>query len=129
MGENIFLIIDNIPVDGIEEGGYTAYEQELGVSERMISGRLVEEIRGKVWVVEVSYNDIDVDTMGRLQAAMGGMREHRLQFLPPAGGVGMASGQFAMTMLPQPTLSRWLPGTLPQWAGYTMRFEEVTPHD
>ena len=49
----VFLIIDGIEIDGIEKGDYSAYEQELGVSERMIDGTRVEEIRATIWVVEV----------------------------------------------------------------------------
>ena len=46
---NMFLSIDGIEVEDLEEGDYTAYEEELGVSERMISGRRIEEVRATIW--------------------------------------------------------------------------------
>ena len=64
--ENMFLSIDGIEIEDLEEGDYTAYEEELGVSERMISGRRVEEIRATIWVVEVNFSSIDYETMSRL---------------------------------------------------------------
>ena len=77
MNNNLFLRIDDVEISHIEEGDYTAYEQELGVSDRMISGRRVEELRATVWVVEVSYSAIDSDTMLRLSAALKATRQHR----------------------------------------------------
>ena len=56
--ENMFLSIDGIEIEDLEEGDYTAYEEELGVSERMISGRRVEEIRATIWVVEQCLGSI-----------------------------------------------------------------------
>lgn len=129
MDENVFLNIDGVIVDGIEEGSYTAYEQELGTFERMISGRMIEELRGKVWVVEVSYSDIDIDTLSLLTAAMSTTRTHQVTFLPSTGSTELVTSSFHMTTLPQPTLSRWLPGTTPMWSGYTLHFEEVNSHD
>lgn len=129
MGENIFLNIDGVIVDGIEEGGYTAYEQELGTFERMISGRMIEELRAKVWIVEVSYGDIDIDTLSELTAAMSATRTHQVTFLPSNGSTSLVTSKFHLTTLPQPTLSRWLPGTTPMWSGYTLHFEEINGHD
>lgn len=129
MEENLFLNIDGVNVDGIEEGDYTAYEQELGTFERMISGRMIEELRAKVWVIEVSYGDIDMDTLSLLTAAMSNTRTHQITFLPPNGSTELVSSQFHLTTLPQPTLSRWLPGTTPMWSGYTLHFEEINGHD
>lgn len=126
---NLFLSIDGIDIEDAEEGAYTAYEQELGVSDRMISGLYVEELRGKIWVVEVSMDELDADTISRLQTAMKATRKHRLFFLPSTGGSDLQSGLFALTVLPQPTLTRWTDGQMPTWSGFTLRFEEVTPHD
>lgn len=129
MDETVFLNIDGVIVDGIEEGDYTAYEQELGTFERMISGRMTEELRAKVWVVEVSYANIDVDTMSLLTAAMSTTRTHQVTFLSSKGSTELVTSSFHLTTLPQPTLSRWLPGTTPMWSGYTLHFEEINGHD
>lgn len=126
---NLFLVIDGVEIDGIEENDYTAYEEELGVSDRMISGRRVEELRATVWVVQVNYSSIDADTMARLQTALHATRRHFLVFLPSTGGSELKTGYFHMTAQPQPTLSRWNNGGVPEWSGFTLRFEEIDGHD
>lgn len=126
---NLFLSIDGIEIDGIEEGDYTAYEEELGVSDRMISGRRVEEVRAKVWVVQVNYSSILADVMERLQTALHATRRHFLVFLPSTGGEELKTGYFHLTAQPQPTLTRWYDGTTPEWAGFTLKFEEIDGHD
>ena len=127
-GNNLFLSIDGIEVAHIEEGDYTAYEQELGVSDRMISGRRVEELRATVWVVEVSYSAIDSDTMLQLSAALKASRRHQLFFLPSTGGTELVSGWFHLVEQPAPSLKSWTSG-VPLWTDYTLRFEEVDGHD
>lgn len=127
--DNLFLVIDGVEIDGIEEDDYTAYEEELGVTDRMISGRLVEELRATVWVVEVNYREIDSETLEKLTKAIKATRKHQLFFLPSSGGEELKTGFFHLSTLPQPTLTRWLPGTKPKWSGYTLRFEEIDGHD
>lgn len=127
--ERVFLIIDDIVIEDLERDDYTAFEQELGKSDRMISGRRVEEIRATVWVVELNYAAIDAATMSRLNAAIKARRTHQLFFLPSTGGVEMLSGYFHLTALPTPSLNRWNVGEDPVWSGYTLRFEEIDGHD
>ena len=127
--ENVFLSIDGVEIDGIEEGDYTAYEEELGVSDRMISGRRVEELRATVWVVKVNYAKIGADTMQKLQEKLKSTRKHILFFLPSLGGITLKSGYFHLTAQPAPTLSRWYEGKTPEWAGFALNFEEIDGHD
>ena len=129
MDENIFLTIDGIEIEDLEQDDYTAYEEELGVADRMISGRRVEELRSTIWVVEISYESIDADTMRQLNAAFKASRKHQLFFLPSTGGTELKTGWFHLTTLPQPTLNRWRPEEGPMWSGYTLRFEEIDGHD
>jgi len=128
MGENAFLIIDGIEIEDLERDDYTAYEQELGVSDRMISGRRVEELRATVWVVEISYASIDAETMAKLNAKFKVSRKHTLFFLPSTGGAELVTGTFHLTALPAPSLNRWPNGETPMWSGYTLRFEEIDGH-
>lgn len=125
--ENLFLSIDGIEIEDLEEGDYTAYEQELGVSERMISGRRIEELRATVWVVEVDFASIDFETMATLNAVLKASREHQLFFLPSTGGTELESGTFHLVTQPEPSLRRW-DESGPQWSGYGLRFEEVSGH-
>lgn len=129
MDETVFLVIDDIEIEDLERDDYSAYEMELGVSDRMISGRRVEELRATVWVVEVNYASIDATTMARLNEKFKASREHQLFFLPSTGGTELVSGRFHLTALPTPSLNRWRSGEGPMWSGYTLRFEEIDGHD
>ena len=129
MAENLFLSIDGIEIEDLEEGDYSAYEKELGVSERMISGRRIEEVRATIWVVELTYQAIDYETMARLNEAMRARRQHELFFLPSTGGTDLESGQFHLVSRPAPSLQRWSEDSGPQWGGYSMTFEEIDGHD
>lgn len=127
--QTLFLSIDGVDIEDAEEGDYTAYEQELGVSERMISGRRVEELRATIWIVEVGLTSIDADTLRTLQNVLHSRREHELFFLPDNGSTDLVTGKFHLTVLPSPTLKRWRNGENPAWSGFTLHFEEVDGHD
>lgn len=127
MEENMFLSIDGFEVPDLEEGDYTAYEQELGVSERMISGRRIEELRATIWVVELNFSAIDAETMATLNTVLKASREHQLFFLPSTGGDELVNGVFHLVEQPAPALSRW-DASGPMWSDYALRFEEVDGH-
>lgn len=127
MDENLFLSIDGFEIPDLEEGDYTAFEQELGVSERMISGRRIEELRATVWVVELNFSAIDSETMAQLNAVLRANREHELFFLPSTGGEELVNGVFHLVEQPAPSLRRWGDNG-PQWSDYALRFEEVNGH-
>lgn len=124
---NLFLSIDGVEVEDLEEGDYSAYEQELGVQERMISGRLIEELRATIWVVKVKYAAIDAETMAALNRKFRASRDHALFFLPSTGGTELASGTFHLMEPPAPALRSWT-GDIPMWEDYELTFEEVTGH-
>lgn len=128
----VFLIIDGIEIDGIEKGDYSAYEQELGVSERMIDGTRVEEIRATIWVVEVSWGRIDRDTLAQIQAKLRTQREHQLVFLPNTGQRTLVSSTFHLVERPKPALDEFFDDDESEeqiWQGMDLVFEEVTGHD
>lgn len=124
----MFLSIDGIEIEDLEEGDYTAYEEELGVSERMISGRRIEEVRATIWHVEVDYSSIDYETMQRLSEKLKSSRRHQLFFLPSTGGKELVQGWFHLVEQPQPTLTRWSDAG-PIWGDYSLVFEEIDGHD
>lgn len=128
MAENMFLSIDGIEIEDAEEGDYTAYEEELGVSARMISGRRVEEVRATIWVVQVRLASITAEVMERLSKALKEKRQHQLFFLPSTGGSELASGLFHLVSQPTPTLTRWGESG-PVWDSYKLTFEEIDGHD
>lgn len=125
--DSLFLIIDGYEVPDLEEGDYTAYEEELGVSERMISGRRIEELRATVWVVELNFSAIDSEAMATINTLLKASREHELFFLPSTGGEELENGVFHLVDQPAPSLMRWAEDG-PQWGDYKLRFEEVSGH-
>ena len=125
---NLFLSIDGVEVADLEEGDYTAYEQELGKAERMISGRRVEELRATIWVVALEYSAIGADVMAQLNAVFKASRKHQLFFLPSTGGTELVNGWFHLVSQPAPSLRRW-GADGPQWEGYALTFEEIDGHD
>lgn len=125
---NMFLSIDGVEIEDLEEGDYTAYEEELGVSERMISGRRIEEIRATIWHVEISSSAVSAEKMAALNAKFQAARRHQLFFLPSTGGTELISGWFHLTERPQPALERWWDDG-PVWTDYTLHFEEIDGHD
>lgn len=128
IGGTMFLVIDGVEIEDLEEGDYTAYEEELGVSERMISGRRIEEIRATIWHVEISSSAISAEKMAVLNAKFQASRRHQLFFLPSTGGTELISGWFHLTERPQPALERWWDDG-PVWTDYTLHFEEIDGHD
>lgn len=126
--DTLFLSIDGYEIEDLEEGDYTAYEQELGVSDRMISGRRVEELRATIWVVEIRYGAISAATMTKLSQVLKAKRQHELFFLPSTGGEDLVSGMFHLVEQPAPSLRRW-GNDGPMWQDYTLRFEEINGHD
>lgn len=122
-----FLTIDGIWLEDIESDGYKVYEKTLDVELRMVSGRMVREERGKVWVIEVSFSAIDPDTLTRLDTVIRSRKTHNIAFLPANGQTEVRTGEFLLTSLPTPALFSWL-SDLPEWSGYSLIFEEVKPH-
>lgn len=128
MDGKCFLIIDGIQIEDLLEGDYSAYEQELGRSERMASGRLVEELQGTIWVLQLNIDAIDAVTMASLSTALKSTREHELFFLPSTGGTELKTGYFHLSAPAAPSLRCWR-GGLPEWQGYALTFEEINCHD
>ena len=64
------LSINGIDLPETKNGKYKCYEQELGENIRMISGRLVTEVRSSVRVIEYSYDYMGNDLMRRLLTAL-----------------------------------------------------------
>lgn len=125
---NLFLSIDGLEIDDLEAGDYTAYEEELGVSERMISGRRIEEVRATIWHVELNISAIDYIQMAELSTKLRSSRRHQLFFLPSVGGRELTSGWFHLVERPRPALEQWQDDG-PWWSGYSLHFEEIDGHD
>lgn len=121
-----YLIVDGIYCPEPDFDGYRAYESDLRVQITMISGRLVEERRGKVWCIDVSLSQMQDALCRRLLSALRSKGTKQVTFLPDNGG-DMLTAQFLATSLTPPTLA-FYDGAEPVWTGMRFTLREVRPH-
>lgn len=122
-----FLIINNILIPDMEKDSLIIYESPLDQNLRMISGRMVIEERGSIWVIQANFEDIDTDLLKQLTASLRSNRVHIIAFLPPDGGTELVTSQFVLTEQPNPALRSWQ-NDFPEWGGMSYTFEEERPH-
>lgn len=121
-----FLIIDEILVPEPDFDGYHAYEDILREQIPMISGRLVEEVRGKVWRIDYTSERMSDSETRRLLAALRAKGSKTVAFLPDNGDELLTSS-FLVESLTPPTLA-FFDGTEPVWTGLAFSLREVKPH-
>lgn len=113
---------------------YSAVLAPLSESVEMISGRLVQELRGSVWQVSYKYNYFSPDMKDRVIAACRKGRRGPIwcDFLPPESGGELLSSRFWVMDYTEPKFywSRDVRGApVPFWGGYALKLREVRPSD
>ena len=121
-----FLIIDEILVPEPDFDGYHAWEDTLREQIPMISGRLVEEVRGKVWRINYTSSRMSDSETRRLLAALRAKGSKTVAFLPDNGDELIIS-TFLVESLTPPVLA-FFDGTEPVWKGLGFTLREVKPH-
>ena len=121
-----FLIIDEILVPEPDFDGYHAWEDTLREQIPMISGRLVEEVRGKVWRINYTSDRMSDSETRRLLAALRAKGSKTVAFLPDNGDELIPS-TFLVESLTPPVLA-FFDGTEPVWKGLSFSLREVKPH-
>lgn len=126
MSENL-LIVNDILLPEPDIDGYHAYEDVLKVQLTMISGRMVEEVRGVVWRVDYTSGAM-VDSTRRLAlAALRSQRPVTAVFLPD-NGTELISSAFLVESLTPPVLAFVDDDGTPVWTGLAFSLREVRPH-
>ena len=123
---NSFLIIDGIQVPEPDLDGYHAYEDTLREQVPMISGRMTEEVRGKVWRIDYSSARMSDSVTRQLLSALRSSGSKAIGFLPDNGDA-LLSSTFLVESLTPPVLS-FFDGTEPVWTGLSFSLREVRPH-
>ena len=123
---NSFLIIDGIQVPEPDFDGYHAYEDTLREQVPMISGRLVEEVRGKVWRIDYTSGRIRDSVVQQLLEALRASGSKAVTFLPDNSDE-MLPSMFLVESLTPPVLA-FFDGTEPVWKGLAFSLREVKPH-
>lgn len=130
------LILDstgvNIALPESRQGGYKCYKEPLGEEIEMISGRVVREIRGSLWICEYEYEYLpDVIMKKVLQACEKGRREPiTCSFLTHDG---ILTSRFYVNELQRPEYIFARVNAegvaVPVWSNMFFSLREVKPND
>ena len=120
------LIISGIYCPEPDFDGYLAYEDTLREQIPMISGRLVEEVRGKVWRINYTSGQMRDNTVKQLLAALRAKGNKTVAFLPDDSDEMKASTLLVESLRP-PTRA-FFDGSEPVWTGLAFTLREVKPH-
>lgn len=138
------LILDtyglNIVLPESIKDGYTAKKQPLSVDVQMVTGRLVRELRGNVWVVSYQYGFFNDEMKNKvISACEKGQRESiNCGFLPPNSINELKYSDFLVTDLKYPKFMWSRKETsddgkvdfpVPVWADFSVTLREVKPND
>ena len=120
------LIINGIYCPEPDFDGYRAWEDTLREQVTMISGRIVEDVRGKVWRVEYTSGRMSDSLTRQLLTALRAKGSKPVTFLPDDSD-DMKASTFLVESLTPPTLA-FFDGTEPVWTGLAFTLREVKPH-
>lgn len=121
------LIIDNsITLPETTRNKYRCYPQLLTQSIEMISGRMVQEIRGTVQIIEWEYDYLGNDMMRQLNAVLRSGRSFPVAYLPDEGD-NLIVANFLTTDFPAPEFAFSRNGT-PYWHNVVFKLREVSSH-
>lgn len=126
----IQLILDGIVMPEVSKNKYKAEEVSLSKQVEMISGRIVLEEQGKVWMISCSYSylyDKDGTVLPAVLNTLRGSKPFVATFLPDNGNELLAS-TFIATSITSPSVS-FSSGGVPYWTGLSFTLREVRPHD
>lgn len=119
----IQLMINGTAYPQASRDRYKCYTKELGESLRMLSSRLVTEVRAAVTIIEYSYDSFDDALMRQCLADLRGRENLRVQYLD-AGSDALKSGVFRCVKLPAPSFAFADRGKA-RWHNIAFQLEEV----
>ena len=120
------------------KGGYTAEKRPLSVDVEMVTGRMVRELRGSVWVITYQYGYFTDEEKNKVIAACQKGQQQNIQcaFLAPTSGGALSYSSFLVTSFTYPKFM-WSKRTsmeedaeiVPMWGDFSMELREVKPSD
>lgn len=121
------LIINNtIYLPETSRGNYRCYPQLLTQQIEMISGRVVQEVRGTVQIIEYSYDYMGNDLMRQLNTVLRSGQSFPVAYLPDSGDSLVVSTFLTVDFpVPEYAFSR---GGSPFWHNVAFQLREVSPH-
>ena len=128
------LILDtteyNVTLPESRKGGYTIETQPLSVDVEMVSGRMIRELRGNVWVIKYQYGYFDNEMKNKVLSACekGKRTAIHCGFLPQESEQELTYSDFLVTSFTRPKFM-WSRSGNPLWADFQVELREVRPHD
>ena len=121
------LIINNsIYLPETSRDKYRCYPASLSTRIEMISGRMVEEVRGQVQMIEYSYDYMGNQLMRQLLEVLRSGVAFPVAYLPD-GGDSLVVSTFLTESFPTPAFAFSRSGT-PYWHDVAFTLREVSPH-
>ena len=120
------IILDGVYLPQRSNGNYACWEDLLGVEVTMISGRVVRELRGKVWRARCTYDVLDDATYKAVLAVLRSGKAFPASVLPDNGGE-MVSSTFMVERM-TPAAFGFSTGGRAIWRGLSFQIREVEPH-
>lgn len=116
------------------KGGYKPQFTPLSEDVEMISGRMVKELRGNVWVLNYQYNYFTTEMKNRVIAACEkGKREPiTCAFLRPDSDGALSYSRFFVTSFKYPEFywgKKVRDVSVPLWGKFSLTLREVKPSD
>ena len=121
------LIIDGNYMPEIDKNRYICAPKLLTEQIQMISGRVVQEVRGTVQTISAQYNYIDTALLRGVMAVLRSGKPFLVTYLPDDSDT-MQAGEFIVESMTNPTFS-FSAGGVPYWTGLAFTLREVAPHD
>ena len=121
------MILGGVYLPQTSNDRYACWEDLLGEQITMISGRVVFEVRGKVWRARYSYGVLDDETCRAALAVLRSGKPFQAAVLPDNGGAMVASTFMTESLTPPSFAFR--DGDKAVWHGLAFQIREVAPHD
>lgn len=126
MSNEVQLIINDVLLPTTTRDRYSCYPEDLKEQLTMISGRVVEEVRGTVQKITYSY-----DYMGdaKCREVLGVLRSRGVKTVAylPDNGDELVTSTFLVESITQPTLA-FFQGGVAKWHNLAFTLREVKPH-
>ncbi len=116
------------------KGGYRAELSPLSEDVEMITGRLVKELRGDVWMISYQYGYFPDEMKNRVISVCrkGRSTPIRCSFLPPESAGALDSSLFWVMTFTEPKFF-WgrndRGARVPLWGDFSLTLREVEPRD
>lgn len=121
------LVIGGVALPETSRDKYSCYEELFTKSVEMISGRIVQEVRGKVWIATYSYDYMGNEKLRQVLAVLRSGQSFQAQILPDNADTVITINAICTDLTP-PTYAFSRDG-VGLWHNLAFSIREVSPHD